>query len=122
MRKHLSTIILVIVLITGLSLLLYPTVSDVWNTLHQTHAIDSYTANVEQLDNERYAQILQQAEDYNETLFKTPHTLSLTESQIADYESQLDLAGDGLMGYIEIPCIDCLLPIYHGTDECAHGR
>ena len=116
MRKHLSTILLVLILITGLSLLLYPTVSDAWNALHQTRAIDSYTANVAQIDDARYKEILQQADDYNANLFATPHTLALTESQIPNYESQLNVAGDGIMGYIEIPQIDCTLPIYHGTE------
>ena len=115
MRKHLSTILLVLILMTGLSLLLYPTVSDAWNALHQTRAIDSYTANVARINDARYKEILQQAEDYNVRLFATPHTLILTESQIPDYESQLNVAGDGIMGYIEIPQIDCTLPIYHGT-------
>lgn len=115
MRKHLSTILLVLILMTGLSLLLYPTVSDAWNALHQTRAIDSYTANVARINDARYKEILQQAEDYNAHLFATPHTLALTESQIPDYESQLNVAGDGIMGYIEIPQIDCTLPIYHGT-------
>lgn len=116
MRKHLSTILLVLILITGLSLLLYPTVSDAWNALHQTRAIDSYTANVAQLDNTRYEEILQRAREYNAKLFATPHTLSLTESEIPNYESQLNIAGDGIMGYVEIPQIDCTLPIYHGTE------
>lgn len=116
MRKHLSTILLVLILITGLSLLLYPTVSDAWNALHQTRAIDSYTANVAQIDDTRYKEILQQADDYNANLFATSHTLALTESQIPNYESQLNVAGDGIMGYIEIPQIDCTLPIYHGTE------
>ena len=116
MRKHLSTILLVLILMTGLSLLLYPTVSDAWNALHQTRAIDSYTANVARINDARYKEILQRAEDYNANLFATPHTLVLTESQIPDYESQLNVAGDGIMGYIEIPQIDCKLPIYHGTE------
>lgn len=103
MRKHLSTILLVLILMTGLSLLLYPTVSDAWNALHQTRAIDSYTANVARINDARYKEILQQAEDYNAHLFATPHALALTESQIPDYESQLNVAGDGIMGYIEIP-------------------
>lgn len=116
MRKHFSTILLVLILMTGLSLLLYPTVSDAWNALHQTRAIDSYTANVARINDARYKEILQRAEDYNANLFATPHTLALTESQIPDYESQLNVAGDGIMGYIEIPQIDCTLPIYHGTE------
>ena len=109
MRKHFSTILLVLILMTGLSLLLYPTVSDAWNALHQTRAIDSYTANVARINDARYKEILQRAEDYNANLV-------LTESQIPDYESQLNVAGDGIMGYIEIPQIDCTLPIYHGTE------
>ena len=58
MRKHFSTILLVLILMTGLSLLLYPTVSDAWNALHQTRAIDSYTANVARINDARYREIL----------------------------------------------------------------
>lgn len=117
MKKHLSTILLVIVLIVGLSLLLYPSLSDYWNSFHQSRAIASYAESVAEIDNDIYQDIWQAAEDYNETLPEKEDTFLLTEEETADYESQLNVGGNGVMGYIEIPSINVTLPIYHGTDE-----
>lgn len=70
MKKHLSTILLVIVLVEGLSLLLYPTVSDYWNSFHQSKAIISYTENVTEMNDVSYDHIWAAACAYNETLLK----------------------------------------------------
>lgn len=117
MRKHLSTILLVVILITGLSLLLYPTVSDAWNASLQTGKIDAYTQNVADLPNEEYQDMLQKARDYNARLYDEKHILALSDSERPEYESLLAVGADGAMGYIEIPKIRCTLPIYHGTNE-----
>ena len=117
MRKHLSTIILILVFLVGLSLLLYPTVSDYWNSLHQSRAIAQYSEEVANLDNEQYDKLWAQAEAYNEMLIGKAQRFVLSEEEKAKYEQLLDLSGTGIMGYIEIPEIKCSLPIYHGTDE-----
>ena len=117
MKKHLSTIILVIILLVGLSLLLYPTVSDYWNSLHQTKAIASYTEAVADLDSEVYEEYWNKAVAYNEALWNRANRYFPTEEESADYYSQLDVSATGIMGYIQIPVIDCSLPVYHGTDE-----
>lgn len=117
MRKHLSTIILILVFLVGLSLLLYPTVSDYWNSLHQSRAIAQYSEEVANLDNEQYDKLSAQAEAYNEMLIGKAQRFVLSEEEKAQYEQLLDLSGTGIMGYIEIPEIKCSLPIYHGTDE-----
>ena len=117
MRKHLSTIILILVFLVGLSLLLYPTVSDYWNSLHQSRAIAQYSEEVANLDNEQYDKLWVQAEAYNEMLIGKAQRFVLSEEEKAKYEQLLDLSGTGIMGYIEIPEIKCSLPIYHGTDE-----
>ena len=117
MRKHLSTIVLVILLLIGLSLLLYPTVSDYWNSFHQTRAIATYAENVAALDNASYDAIWDAARQYNRNLCSRSNSFLLSEEQKAEYESLLDISGQGVMGYIEIPEIDVSLPIYHGTDE-----
>lgn len=117
MKKHLPTIILVIILLTGLSLLLYPTVSDYWNSLHQSKAIADYAEAVANLDDETYEQLLTQAQAYNEALKTKANRYFLTEEEYAEYERQLNVSGNGIMGYIEIPTINCSLPIYHGVDE-----
>lgn len=117
MRKHLSTVILVFLLLIGLSLLLYPTVSDYWNSFHQTRAIATYAENVAKLDNNQYDQLWEEARAYNEALCFRSNPYYLSEEQKAQYESLLDVSGLGVMGYIEIPEIDVSLPIYHGTEE-----
>ena len=117
MRKHLSTVILVFLLLIGLSLLLYPTVSDYWNSFHQTRAIATYAENVAKLDNNQYDQRWEEARAYNGALCFRSNPYYLSEEQKAQYESLLDVSGLGVMGYIEIPEIDVSLPIYHGTEE-----
>ena len=117
MKKHLPTIVLVLIFCIGLSLLLYPTVSDYWNSLHQSCAISNYADAVAALDNEDYDRILESARNYNQNLAKNGTSWNLTEEQKEEYEKQLCVDDTGIMSYIEIPSIDCSLPIYHGTDE-----
>lgn len=117
MRKRLSTIILILVFLVGLSLLLYPTVSDYWNSLHQSRAIAEYAEQVAVLDNDAYGELWQAARRYNETLLEKPNRFILTEEEQKEYESLLNVTENGIIGYIEIPSIDCSLPIYHGTEE-----
>ncbi|MBR2797743.1 MAG: class C sortase [Clostridia bacterium] len=117
MRKHLSTIILVIVLILGVMILLYPTVSDYWNSFHQSRAIASYLEEIENIDPVNYEREWARAEQYNEALLNKPNRFVLSDEDYAEYETLLNLTGSGIMGYIEIPKINCSLPVYHGTDE-----
>lgn len=117
MKKHLSTIILVLVLVLGLGIMLYPTVSDWWNSFHQTRAIASYSDTVATMDNELYDQLWQEAEAYNAALAQKANPYFFTEEDQALYDSTLNVSGTGIMGYIDIPEIKCTLPIYHGTSE-----
>ena len=116
-KSNFITILLVLILLVGLSLLLYPSVSDYWNSLHQTRAIATYAENVAKLDNNQYDQLWEEARAYNEALPFRSNPYYLSEEQKAQYESLLDVSGLGVMGYIEIPEIDVSLPIYHGTEE-----
>ena len=116
-KKNFSTILLLIVFFIGLSLLLYPSVSDYWNSMHQSRAIASYAGEVAQLDAQRYDALWEAARGYNAALAGRTNTYLLTEEQKAQYEALLDVAGLGVMGYVEVPSIKCALPIYHGTDE-----
>ncbi|MDY5015180.1 MAG: class C sortase [Eubacteriales bacterium] len=109
--------ILVLLLLAGLSLLLYPAVSDYWNALHQTRAIAGYAEGVAALDGTRYEELWQAARDYNDALARHETDFAPDGERLADYASQLDASGNGVMGYIEIPSIQVSLPIYHGTDE-----
>ena len=115
--NNLITVFLVLILLAGLSLLLYPTFSDWWNSYHQTKAIASYVADVANLSNEDYEKIWKAATEYNASLSERNSDYTLTEEQKKQYEQLLNVSGDGIMGYIEIPSINCSLPIYHGTQE-----
>lgn len=117
MKKHLSTICLVLVLLLGLSLMLYPTVSDWWNSFHQSKAVASYSETVSSLGTEIYDQVRAQAQEYNEALAAKPMQFYMDEEETAWYNSLLNLGGNGIMGVVEAPKIDCRMPIYHGTDE-----
>lgn len=115
MKKRISTIILILIFLAGLSLLLYPTVSDYWNSLHASRAIANYVEQAENLNEEEYNAILDAARAYNQSLRGGSYTLS--DEQREEYEQLLDVGGTGIMGYIEIESIGVSLPIYHGTDE-----
>ena len=115
--NHLITILLVLIFLLGLSLLLYPAVSDYWNSKHQTRAIAVYSEEVSGLDEDQYQALWEAAAAYNASLLERDNAYLLTEEQKAAYEQLLNVSGLGIMGYIEIPSIDCSLPIYHGTEE-----
>ena len=117
MKRHGTTVILLIVLIAGLSLLLYPSFSDWWNSMHQSRAVASYVEQVAQIDEEQYAHLWDAAWNYNRSLIDRPNTYTLNDEQKAEYDQILDIGGLGIMGYIEVPAIGVTLPIYHGTDE-----
>ena len=117
MKRHGTTVILLIVLIAGLSLLLYPSFSDWWNSMHQSRAIASYVEQVASIDEEQYAHLWEDAWDYNESLVERSNLYVLNDEQKARYDQILDVGGTGIMGYIEVPSIGVALPIYHGTNE-----
>ena len=116
-RDKLYTVALIVVLVTGLFLLLYPSFSDWWNSRVQTKLISNYNEIVAKLDTEDYTQLWDSARAYNGDLWGRNNPYLLEESQRERYNGLLNPAGDGIMGYVQIPDIDVALPIYHGTDE-----
>ncbi len=116
-KGRLSNILLILVFLIGLSLLLYPTVSDYWNSLHQSRAVSDYTENVANLDNEIYDRLLKEAGEYNETVLNRSPYFTISEEDLVIYNDMLNISGTGVMGYIEIPSIDCSLAIYHGVED-----
>ena len=117
MKKHGSTILLILILLIGLSLLLYPTFSDWWNSMHQSRAIANYSEEVAKIDDDRYADLWESARGYNRELLDRVNGFRLPEEKLPAYNSLLNISGNGIMGYIEIPELKITLPIYHGTDE-----
>lgn len=116
-KKNVSNVILILVFLVGLSLLLYPTISDYWNTYHQTRAITDYAQNVAGLDDEQYDEFRRKAEEFNRELLERSNDFYLSSKQREQYEELLNVSGNGVMGFVEIPSIDCSLPVYHGTKD-----
>lgn len=117
LKKNRSTVILLLVFFIGLSVLLYPTVSNYYNSFHQSRVIESYTEQVEALSEEEYTAMLDAAQKYNENLALREQHFEDGEPKDEEYKSLLDVNGDGMMGYIVIDRINVRLPIYHGTAD-----
>ena len=111
------TVILIAALVVGLGLLTYPSLSDYWNSFHQTRAVMSYAEKVASMDAEEYERILNDAREYNARLAGRGINWVMSETEREAYRNQLDISGNGVMGYIRIQKIDVMLPVYHGTDE-----
>ncbi len=116
-RSILTTLLLVVILLVGMGVIAYPTVSDWWNSFHQSRAIASYSEAVDNASAEEIDAIFAAAEAYNQSLLEKENPFAMTEENLAEYNSLLDVSGTGVMGYIQIPVIDVTLPIYHGTSE-----
>ncbi len=117
MKSKITNGILLIMFIGGISLLLYPTLSDYWNSFHQSKAIAAYAEEIAVMDKTEYIKLLQNAMDYNNKLKEKTVKYAMSEEEKEEYNSLLNVSGTGVMGYIEISKIDCSLPIYHGTSE-----
>ncbi len=117
MKKHGMTILLFLILVIGLSLLLYPTFSDYWNSRVQSKVIVDYNQQISDIDEDKYEELWEDALEYNASLLSRTNPYILTEEQTAQYDSLLDVAGTGVMAFISIPNIDVELPIYHSTRE-----
>ncbi len=116
-KRTLSTILLIVGFLVGLSLLLYPTVSDYWNSMHQSRAITSYAEHVADIDDSLYESLWADAQAYNASLLEKADRFTLSDEDLAEYEQMLAVPGTNVIGYIEIDKINCYLPIYHGTDD-----
>ena len=116
-KNWIFTLLLLLIFLAGLSLLLYPTISDYWNSFHQSRAIASYVDTVAELDDDAYQEIWEQAQAYNAALPRDDTRFVPSEEEIAYYDTLLNISGNGIMGYLEIPSIEVTLPVYHGTDE-----
>lgn len=117
MKKHLSSMLLILVFSVGSGLILYPSLSDRWNSLHQSKAIASYIESVSDLKEERYETMMEEAKEYNKNLAQKGTCFLLTEEEKRVYDGILNFDISGIMGYIDIDIIRCRLPVYHGTDD-----
>jgi sortase A len=111
------TVIIVAVMVVGAGIIAYPTFSDWWNSYHQTRAIATYQAAVDETDPELIAAMLADAHAYNERLLTKANRYVFSDEDRAEYSSILDLTGTGVIGYIDVPAIHVSYPIYHGMSE-----
>ncbi len=116
MKKNKTNIILVIIFLIGLSVMLYPSFSNYWNSRVQSQAVASYNNEVQKMSTEDYDKMFNEAEEYNNALKNISDPFQNYES-ISNYEDVLNISGTGIMGYVTIDKIDVELPIYHGTSE-----
>ena len=117
MKSGFATFLLILVALAGVCLLAYPTVSDWWNSSRQSRVVLSYGNAVADIDKSELEAIRASAREYNELLADLGNKWVLSDEQMTEYESQLVVPGSSVMGYVEIPKIDCMLPIYHGVSE-----
>lgn len=115
-RVSFSTILLVLIMLAGLGVFLYPSVSDWWNSMHATQAIAGYVDAVADMSKEEKAEMMKAAKRYNDSR-PNGANFNLSEADFAEYEKILDITGTGILGYIQIPSIGVDLPIYHTVDE-----
>lgn len=116
-KGNLSVKIASVLLFIAVLALSYPTVSDYWNSFHQTRVVSDYTKTVSKLSDAEYKEVLQRAREFNASLVSKKTKTRQTEDERKEYESMLNVMDTGVMGYIEIPQMHISLPIYHGLED-----
>lgn len=111
-----SSIALALVFLIGLGLLLYPTVSNLWNSYHQSQAIVAYSEETSAMDEARVNEMLDAAREYNAGLASDADRFTPTPADTTEYNNLLAVSDTGMMGYLEIPSLGVSMPIYHGTE------
>lgn len=110
-----------LLLVFGILLCCFPTVSSIYLQHEQDSIIQTYTSDVQSFSKKELKAMYKKARTYNQTLFETQGTslANVDYSQLSDenYKKQLEVTSSGIMANIEIPCIDVSLPIYHGTSD-----
>ena len=124
-RNRISVILAVILFLLALGLTLYPIVSNFVNEKYASQIHTAYQEVIEQTDDSDLRKAKDLADAYNRTLIpgaSDAYSQESLQSASRDYASQLNLAGNGIMGYVEIPKISVNLPIYHGTENASLER
>ena len=107
----------VIMLLAGISFLLYPYVSNLISEYQQKQIIETYIGTVKTVSEEQHSGLFDDAQKYNEELYTQQKKGVFREEGLENYNNILRIDNTGVMGYVEIPSIDVRLPIYHGTDD-----
>lgn len=116
MKRDKVGILLVLMLFIGVCVLLYPALSQYWNSKTQTHAVDNYQDILDSLQKEDYTKYFEEADHYNAALRNLDVPL-MEYGQLTEYNQILNVSGTGVMGYITIEKLGVELPLYHGTSD-----
>ncbi len=117
-KSKLPVIFFIVIFVAGLSLLLYPTVSTLWNNVNQSYAMAEYSERINIMTPEEKQEYIAAAQELNDMIYAKATGEEITNEEIAEvYERVLNLDGKGMMGVLSIPKINVRLPIRHGTDE-----
>ncbi len=114
MKKHITTILLMIMFLIGLGVMLYPAISDYWNSRVQSRVIANYESEIENMEDADYEGFFDEAEGYNAQIRQISFPL-MNDNQVEGYEDILNVDGTGIIGYLKIEKLHVELPIYHGT-------
>lgn len=122
MKRKLAIFGIILIFIAGVGIMSYPLVSSVINNIDSRNHVEEYTKTTKQMSSEETVEMFKQAEKYNHSLTNNviitdPFDKEAYEKIGADYDDALNVDGNGLIGYIDIPKINVYLPIYHGTTE-----
>lgn len=120
-NEKILLIIAIIFIIVGTGIFLYPSISNYFAEKNHVEAIRNYDKMVVKIGEDSLKKEKEKAQIYNENLSGDPvHDPFVLGSGYAlpeNYKEVLNISGDGIMGYIQIPKISVDLPIYHGTSE-----
>ena len=122
MKRKLAIFGIILIFIAGVGIMSYPLVSSVINNIDSRNHVEEYTKTTKQMSSEETLEMFKQAEKYNHSLTNNviitdPFDEKAYKKIGANYEKTLNVDGNGLIGYIDIPKINVYLPIYHGTTE-----
>jgi len=116
MKKFIFKIFWIIIFFIGISLIMYPYISEYWNSLRQTKAISNYENILDNLKEEDYEKITKNIKKYNKDLAKLNYPL-IEYKKLSSYKKVLSIDKNGMLGYLKISKINVELPIYYGTSS-----
>ena len=116
MKQFLSKVLPFIILLSGVAMILYPTVSEHINAMHRSRAIQAYNDLTESMNDDERESVIAKAKEYNKKIASTEDAFYFPE-RVPGYDSTLDITGTGIMGYLYISKIGVELPVYHSVDE-----
>ena len=122
MKRKLAIFGIILIFVAGIGVMSYPLVSSVINNIDSRNHVEEYTKTTKQMSSEETLEMFKRAEEYNHSLTNNviitdPFDEKAYKKIGANYENALNVDGNGLIGYIDIPKINVYLPIYHGTTD-----